>query len=102
MSTLRIHSFVVVAVMLLFTGCLHPGVTSTSARLSEVEVIRIAKETAVSKGIDLHGFYEPEARYQIADKNWFVSFNGRALIPGNFFTVDVDDQTKKTQYVGGE
>ncbi len=34
------------------------------ARLSRTEVIRIAKEAAVQKGINFRDYYEPETHYE--------------------------------------
>lgn len=35
------------------------------------------------------------------DRSWFVSFDGRVAMPGNHFSVSVDDQTGETQFFGG-
>ena len=110
------HSLIVLAVCLLVTGCSQlphtasvtpltaPDVAPKGAHLSKAEVIRIAKAAAVYHGVELRDFEEPEADYEFTrkDKTWFVFFNGRVLSPGNFFSVYVDDQTRETQFVGGD
>jgi hypothetical protein len=78
-------------------------VLATGARLRTAEVIRIAKQVAEQKGIDLHRYKEPEAHFEFTreDKSWFVFFNGREAVPGNHFSVSVDDQTGETRLFGG-
>jgi hypothetical protein len=105
MRFLTHHYVAVFAVSLFIIGCSRPIARSGApdgARLTTNEVVHIAKEMAVSKSIRLSDFYEPEVSYKSTNMSWFVFFKGRALIPGNFFTVDIDDQTKKTRYAGGE
>lgn len=102
----------VLASCLFFAGCarsVHAPETSASptkpegARLSTAEVIRIAKQTAVREGVDLRHYKEPEAHYELSfkDKSWFVFFDGKVAMPGNHFSVSVDDQTAEAQFFGG-
>jgi hypothetical protein len=71
--------------------------------LSTPEAIRIAKQAAERQGADLRRYKEPEARYEFTrkDKTWLVSFGGRVAMPGNHFSVYVDDQTGETRFFGG-
>jgi hypothetical protein len=41
----------------------------------------------------------PEAHYE--DKSWFVFFEGRVPMPGNFFSAQVNDMTGEVQVRGG-
>lgn len=105
--------FALFAGTLMFAGCSHhpPHTVQTSApdtkpdgaRLSTAEVIRIAKQAAERQGADLRRYKEPEAHYEFTrkDKSWFVSFDGRVAMPGNHFSVSVDDQTGETRFFGG-
>src|SRR4051812_32122234 len=101
--------FALLAGTLVFAGCTHsprPVQTSVSdtkpegARLSMAEVIRIAKQAADRQGADLSKYKEPETHYEFTrkDKSWWVFFDGRVPMPGNHFSVSVDDQTGKTQF----
>jgi len=113
MSIFIRHCFAVLAVSLLLAGCSHPAPTAQTAvpdtkpegaRLSTAEVIRIAKQTAERQGVDLRRYKEPEAHYEFTrkDKSWFVSFDGRVAMPGNHFSVSVDDQTGEARFFGGK
>ena len=110
------HSLVVFAAFLLYVGCSQPPHTASvtpltapdvvpkGAHLSKAEAIRIAKAAAVHHGVELRDYEEPEADYEFSrkDKTWFVFFKGRVLMPGNFFSVYVDDQTREAQFVEGK
>ena len=78
-------------------------VLATGARLRTADVIRIAKQVAEQKGIDLHRYKEPEAHLEFTrkDKTWFVFFNGQEAAPGDHFSVLVDDQTGETRLCEG-
>jgi hypothetical protein len=73
------------------------------ARLATAKVIRIAKEAAERRGVRLRDYKEPEAHYELTrkDKSWIVFFDGRVAMPGNHFSVSVDDQTGETRFFGG-
>jgi|WetSurMetagenome_2_1015567.scaffolds.fasta_scaffold169566_3 hypothetical protein len=112
MSIFARQCFTVLVVSLLFAGCSHPPHTTQAvvpdtkpegARLSTAEAIRIAKQAAERQGIDLRRYKEPEAHYEFTrkDKSWFVFFDGRVAMPGNHFSVSVDDQTGETRFFGG-
>jgi len=80
-----------------------PETKPEEAWLSTTEVIRIAKQAAERQGADLRRYKEPEAHYELArkDKSWWVFFDGRVAMPGNHFSVSVDDQTGETRFFGG-
>ena len=112
MSIFARFSFAVLVSALVFAGCAQPprptqtsasDVTPERARLSTAEAIRIAKQAAEGEGADLRRYKEPEAHYEFTqkDRSWFVFFDGRVAMPGNHFSVSVDDQTGKTQVFGG-
>jgi hypothetical protein len=99
--------FTALVLSLLFAGCSHaPHTTQTvvpdtkpvGASLSTAQVIRIAKQAAQRQGADLRRYKEPKAHYEFTrkDKSWFVSFDGRVAMPGDHFSVSVDDQTGET------
>lgn len=52
------------------------------------EAIKTARDYASQQGYDVER-YEPEARY--GDDEWHVLFRGKDLLPGNFFSVYVND-----------
>jgi hypothetical protein len=84
-----------------------PGATggqSGSARLSEPEVARIAKEAAEQEGISLSDYHAPTVHFEFVhkDQTWTVFFDGKVAMPGNHFSVSVDDQTGKPQVMRGE
>jgi hypothetical protein len=102
----------VLAGALVFAGCSHPPRPSQTAapdtkpegaRLRTAEAIQIAKQAAERQGVRLRDYKEPEAHYEFThkDKSWFVFFDGRVAMPGNHFSVSVDDQTGKTQFFWG-
>jgi hypothetical protein len=113
MSSFIRYCFAALTVQLLATGCSQPPRTTQAvapdtkpdgARLSKSEVIRIATQTAERQGVRLQDYKDPEAHYEFTrkDKSWFVFFDGRVAIPGNHFSVSVDDQSGEPQFFGGE
>jgi hypothetical protein len=112
MSIVTRSFYVVLTGSLMFAGCTQrPRPTQASlsdirpegAHLTTTEAIRIARETAERQGVRLRDYKEPEAHYEFTreDQSWFVFFNGRVAMPGNHFSVSVDDQTGKAQFFGG-
>lgn len=63
----------------------------------------VPNHAAEREGIDISRYNEPEAHYEFArkDKTWFVAFDGRVAMPGNHFSVSVDDQTGEAQVFRG-
>ena len=100
------------AALAILTGCTGPAqqallisdVRPAGAHLTQSQVIGIAKHTAESAGVHLADFQEPVARYECIakDKTWTVFFIGKAPIPGNHFSIWIDDRTQKEQLLGGE
>lgn len=95
-----------------FAGCMQPprpAQTSASeampegARLSTPEAIRIAQQAAKRQGVDLRRYKKPEAHYEFTrkDRSWSVFFDGQVAMPGNHFSVSVDDRTGETRFFGG-
>ena len=62
--------------------------------MSAEEAIKIAREYASRHGRDVEQ-YEPEATR--VDDEWHVFFRGKDLLPGNFFSVYVNDATGKVR-----
>ena len=58
--------------------------------MSADDAIKIAREYASQHGYDVER-YEPEASR--SDDEWHVLFRGKELLPGNFFSVYVNDAT---------
>jgi hypothetical protein len=79
---------------------------SETRQLTEEEVIRIAVETAQHEGYDLTEFAAPRLRYypkrEEEESGWFVHFQGLRRAPGNFFTVWIDDKTRKAELFAGQ
>jgi len=112
MSIFARFSFAVLAVALALVGCSQssrsiqssaPDGKPAGARLSTAEAIQIAKQAAEREGVRLRDYKEPEAHYEFTrkDRSWFVFFDGRVAMPGNHFSVSVDDRTSKAQFFGG-
>jgi len=82
-------------------GCSH--MRHSGARLTKVEAIDIAREAAEREGRNLSEYKEPVARYEFVykDKTWDVFFDGKVPMPGNHFSVEIDDQTGKTRLLPG-
>ena len=74
-------------------------VRPAGARLTTGEAIRIAQETATREGRKLSDYRQPEAHYEFVqtNKTWSVFFEGKARIPGNHFSVEIDDLTGNAQ-----
>ena len=112
MNVLARYLFAVLVATVFFTGCVQPPRTAQAtapeakaggARLSAADAIRIAKQEAEHQGVDLGRYKEPEAHYEFTrkDRSWFVFFDGRVPMPGNHFSVYVDDRTGAAQFHGG-
>ena len=108
MNVLR-HCLALFAAVFLFVGCssapqrFQPKVPVSKpqgARLTSVEVIRIAKQAAKSKGVDFRQFEEPKYEFTSSDRSWSVFFRERAGNPGGSFLVIVDDETAVVVYSG--
>jgi hypothetical protein len=75
------------------------------ARLTQEEVIQIAKDTAKSDGYDLGKYNMTGCHYEFTrkDNTWTVFFELKPPTPpGGHFMVLVDDRTKKATLVPGE
>lgn len=72
-------------------------------QLTKAQVIAIANDTARKSGIDLSEFQPPRADFEYVRKDltWSVFYQGILLIPGNFFSVYVDDRTRETSLFRG-
>ena len=81
---------------ILLTGCTH----DRYAHSDRAEVIQIAKRVAEREGYHLEDYREPTARYE-HDGKWSVFFDGREPMPGNHFSVEVDDRTGDAKTYGG-
>jgi hypothetical protein len=98
------HTFAFLAGSFLLAGCLQTTRTATEtrpagARLTTAEAVQIAQQAAEKDGQHLGDFNQPEAHYEFTrkDRSWFVFFGGKELLPGNFFSVTVDDRIGKAE-----
>ncbi|MDD1700291.1 MAG: hypothetical protein LUQ04_05790 [Methanoregula sp.] len=76
-----------------------------TARLSQDEVITIAKAKAVQEGFDLSKYDLKGCHYEFTrkDHTWTAFFELKPPTPpGGHFLVWVDDQTRKTTLMQGE
>ena len=119
MITITRSSFAALVAVIFVAGCSQdrradqsPSPTQAStlntkpqaSRLSTVEVIRIAKQTAERQGAVLGDYMEPVAHYDPTGKErrWRVYFEGRVPRPANHFSVSVDDTTGEARFLGGK
>lgn len=101
LRTLLRHTFVFVAASLIVAGC---SATHIGARLTTAEAVRIAEQAAEREGRRLSDYKPPKAHYEYTrkDKTWWVFFDGRVPMPGNHFSVSIDDQSGKTRLMPGK
>lgn len=74
---------------------------AASPRLTEAQAIEIAMRVARKEGRDLNEYGRPEATYWATDRTWFVFFDGKANLIGNFFFVTVDDRKRTAELSPG-
>ena len=74
-----------------------------AARLSRTEAIDIATRAAVREGYRPAECKKPTARYEIGrdGRFWSVFFDGTVPMPGNHFSVEIDDRTGDAKVYGG-
>jgi len=108
MSTFAKPTFALLAGAFLLMSCSQKTGTATEARpagerLTTAEAIQIAQRAAEKDGRRLSDYKQPEAHYEFTrkDKSWFVFFDGRVPMPGNHFSVSIDDPTGKAEVHGG-
>ena len=72
-------------------------------RVTTAEAIRIAQQAVERDGRRLRDYKPPEAHFEYTreDKSWFVFFDGRVPMPGNHFSVSIDDRTGNTELMPG-
>jgi hypothetical protein len=71
--------------------------------LTQAEVIKIAQEYAVQKGINLKNYPNIKAIFDEDKKSWRVSFKMAPTPPGGYFDIIIDDSSGKvTKYWPGE
>jgi hypothetical protein len=78
-----------------------PSTTSSSprgvARLTATEVIGLANAEALRQGYNLDEYQRSNAKYIAADETWLIIYDQKyAGGVGKFFSVSVEDKTKKT------
>lgn len=81
---------------------------STAGKIDSVKATRtiseiegIAAEVAKKNGQDLRTYAPAKAYYRPTQRQWIVIFDGKESIPGNHFSVVVDDITGNIQYFPG-
>lgn len=75
----------------------------TGARLSRAEVLRIAEDAAIKNGHNLTNYGVPKVVYEciVQDRTWHVFYDGKVPMPGNHFSVLVDDLTGEQRVMLG-
>jgi len=83
-----------------------PPPATTNARLTKEEVVDLADAEARSRGYDLTEYQRPEPQYDPSDQTWSLFYDqtpvdGTGEI-GKYFSVAVDDKTKRRVLVPGK
>lgn len=101
---MRIASFgVLIAAALLATACSRSRAESTQplstsesnhSRLSAAEAIELAIQEARRLGRELERYESPAVGFSWhgSEATWHVNFQGRDPVPGNHFSVDIEDR----------
>jgi acid phosphatase class B len=75
------------------------------ARMSQEQVIEVAKAFAIKEGKNLSEYQESSARYDETHGEWSVFFDGKpksgVYIVGNHFSIEVDDKSGKAERLFG-
>jgi hypothetical protein len=78
-----------------------PIITQAPPKLTESQAIAIARQTATANGVELASYQQPSASFD--GSKWSVFFDekppGR---PGGHFSIEVDQNSKKATFHGGE
>lgn len=74
-----------------------PLVKPAGAHLDSREAIQLAQRAARKQGISLETYNPPNASYNAAEGTWLISFEGKVAMPGNHFSVEIEDKTRKTR-----
>jgi hypothetical protein len=82
----------------------HTLIRQAGARLSIADAVRIAQHTAKKQGCDLSQYEQHEAEFANSKGGgtWFVFFEGKRKMPGNHFSVTINDKTGSASFQGGE
>jgi hypothetical protein len=67
---------------------------SESKKMTAEEAIKIAREYATRNGYDVDQY---DTTGKLRDGEWHVFFKGKELLPGNFFSVFVDDESERVK-----
>ena len=82
-----------------------PGVrvAAGDARLTPRDAIRISKDFAAARGIDLADYELTRVSYSTGrgSEEWWVLYDGIDPIPGNHFGLKIDDATGDVELFGG-
>ena len=103
----RAHIVIAITALCLGTGCESTGVQRSSAvrelstHLTFLDAIRIAEATAKAAGMNLSDYQRSDPRYNHYRDEWSVWFQGKALEPGGFFSVKVNDHTGDAELIPG-
>ena len=103
----RVSIAIAITAVCLGTGCKSTGVQRSSAvrelstHLTFLDAIRIAETTAKAAGLKLSDYEKPDPSYNGYREEWSVWFQGKALEPGGFFSVRVNDRTGEAELIRG-
>lgn len=94
------------ALTIMMAGCAVKLQSSESgSKLTKDEVVKIAESKAQKEEVDLGKYDMTGCHYEYTEKGrtWTVFFNGKPpRLPGDYFLVWVDDQTRKATLMWGE
>ena len=82
-----------------------PSTASKQDHLSKADVINLSDSEARKRGYDLSRYDRPAPQFDPVDNTWSLSYVGKPTGVGGpspkYFTVAVDDKTKRTAIVPG-
>ncbi len=65
-------------------------------------VIQMAKDYSIQKGMDLKEYYISTIKYDASTKEWDVFFEGNLPAPGFHFLIVIEDKTKAIRLSRGK
>ena len=65
-------------------------------------VIRKAKEYAKNQGKNINDYFISYIKYDLANKEWFIHFQGNLLVPESDFFISLKDRTGEIRLGQGE
>ena len=74
------------------------------AKMGIEAVINLANKVAEKQGIELSKFNTPAAHFNPLgkDNSWWVNYEAKRPLPGNHFTVVINDDSGEARYIPGK